>query len=81
MEASVLAEFEALGPPVKAIHGNVDSAELRSRLPDHLSLEIESVRLGVVHDSGQEKGRPRGAAHPSSRWDARSSKVPTSASS
>ncbi|MDQ4041649.1 MAG: metallophosphoesterase family protein, partial [Actinomycetota bacterium] len=33
MEASVLAELEALGPPVHAVRGNVDSPELQARLP------------------------------------------------
>ena len=33
MELSVLEELQALGPPVHAVRGNVDSAELQARLP------------------------------------------------
>jgi uncharacterized protein len=52
----VLEELRALGP-VAAVHGNVDSTELRRALPEALSLEIEGVTLGVVHDAGPAKGR------------------------
>jgi uncharacterized protein len=33
IEAPVLEELEALGPPVCAVRGNVDSAPLQARLP------------------------------------------------
>ena len=33
IERSVLEELQALGPPVHAVRGNVDSAELQARLP------------------------------------------------
>ena len=33
MELSVLESLQALGPPVHAVRGNVDSAELQARLP------------------------------------------------
>ncbi|MGK2931205.1 MAG: metallophosphoesterase family protein [Solirubrobacterales bacterium] len=56
-EVSVLGQFEAIGPPVSEVFGNVDSAELRDRLPARLSLELGSVRLGIVHDAGARKGR------------------------
>jgi uncharacterized protein len=55
-EASVLAELRELGP-VAAVHGNVDSPELRRDLPEALSLELEEVVLGVIHDAGPSKGR------------------------
>jgi putative phosphoesterase len=53
----VLEEIEALCPTVHAVHGNVDSAVLRQRLP-----EVEEIRLGektvaVVHDAGPARGR------------------------
>ena len=31
--ASVLDELEALGPPVHGVHGNMDDAAVRDRLP------------------------------------------------
>jgi putative phosphoesterase len=55
-DASVLAELRELGP-VAAVHGNVDSPELRHDLPEALSLELEEVVLGVIHDAGPSKGR------------------------
>jgi putative phosphoesterase len=42
---------------VAAVHGNVDSAELRRELPESISLELENVVLGVTHDAGPSKGR------------------------
>jgi putative phosphoesterase len=50
--ASVLAELEALGPPVHAVHGNIDSAELRARLPETRVVEADGARIAMVHDGG-----------------------------
>jgi putative phosphoesterase len=55
-DASVLAELREIGP-VAAVHGNVDSPELRRELPEAISLELEDVVLGVIHDAGPSKGR------------------------
>jgi uncharacterized protein len=53
---SVLAELRELGP-VAAVHGNVDSPELREQLPESIRLDLEDVVLGVIHDAGPAKGR------------------------
>ncbi|MEA2473237.1 MAG: uncharacterized protein QOE06_1152 [Thermoleophilaceae bacterium] len=53
----VLAEIEALGPPVTAVHGNVDSADLRRSLPEALMVKADGARIAVVHDAGPSKGR------------------------
>lgn len=53
---SILADLRELGP-VAAVHGNVDSPELRRDLPETLSLELAGVTLGVIHDAGPAKGR------------------------
>jgi putative phosphoesterase len=55
--AEVLAEIEALGPPVTAVHGNIDSADLKRRLPKARVVEAKGVRIGMVHDAGPAKGR------------------------
>jgi putative phosphoesterase len=55
----VLAEIEAIGPPVRAVHGNVDCAELRRRLPEALELDAGGARIAMVHDAGPTKGRLR----------------------
>src|ERR687887_2660279 len=55
--ASFLAELEALGPPVAAVHGNVDEPALRERLPAERVVEAAEVRIGLVHVPGQSMGR------------------------
>jgi putative phosphoesterase len=53
----VLHDLEALGPPVAAIHGNVDSAELRQRLPEARMVDADGARIAMVHDAGPARGR------------------------
>ena len=57
MELSVLAELEALGPPVHAVRGNVDSAELQARLPLTRVVKAGGARVAMVHDAGPADGR------------------------
>jgi putative phosphoesterase len=53
----VLAELEQIGPPVQAVYGNVDSPELRARLPEALELDAGGARIAMVHDAGPSKRR------------------------
>jgi uncharacterized protein len=54
----VLDAIAAIGPPVKAVHGNVDSAELRARLPEALEVKTpDGARIAMVHDAGPSKRR------------------------
>ena len=53
----VLADIEALGPPVVAVHGNVDAPELRDRLPEARLIDAGGARIAVVHDAGPARGR------------------------
>jgi uncharacterized protein len=55
--AAALEEIAALGPELVAVHGNVDDAELRRRLPERTVVEVEGARIGVVHDAGPRRGR------------------------
>ena len=57
IRASVLDHLLAIGPPVHAVCGNVDEPALRTRLPETLELELEGVRVAMVHDSGPAAGR------------------------
>jgi putative phosphoesterase len=57
MELAVLQELQALGPPVYAVRGNVDSHELIARLPLMRTVQFEGVGIGLVHDAGPSKGR------------------------
>jgi putative phosphoesterase len=53
----VLSEIEALGRPVAAVHGNVDSLELQRRLPPERVVELDGISIGVLHDGGPRRGR------------------------
>ena len=55
--AATLAELEAIGPPVRAVHGNVDEEELRARLPEALELDADGARIAMIHDAGPSKRR------------------------
>ena len=57
MEPSVLAGLEALGPPVHAVRGNVDSAELQARLPLTRIVDAAGARIAMIHDAGPATGR------------------------
>ena len=54
---SVLEELRALGPPVAAVQGNMDSQELRRLLPVQHVVEAGGARIGLVHDAGPARGR------------------------
>jgi putative phosphoesterase len=55
--AAFLEELRALGPPVDAVHGNVDEPALRSLLPETRVVDAGGVRIGLVHDAGPKPGR------------------------
>ena len=57
MELSVLEELSALGPPVHAVRGNVDSAELQARLPLTRVVAAGGARIAMIHDAGPAAGR------------------------
>jgi putative phosphoesterase len=55
--AAFLEELRALGPPVHAVHGNVDEPALRASLPEELVVEAGETRIGMLHDPGSAAGR------------------------
>jgi putative phosphoesterase len=57
LDLSVLERIEALCPAVHAVHGNVDSAALRRRLPEVLEIRLGAQTVAVVHDAGPARGR------------------------
>jgi putative phosphoesterase len=57
MRLAVLRELEALGPPVHAVHGNVDDEALRALLPEARLVEAGGARIAMVHDAGPADGR------------------------
>jgi putative phosphoesterase len=56
-DVAVLELLRELGPPVHAIHGNVDSAAVRALLPARLELTLDGVRVGMTHIPGPATAR------------------------
>jgi hypothetical protein len=56
--ASVLEEIEAIGPPLLAVHGNVDDPVVRGRLPAEAEIEFKGSRIAVIHDAGPREVWP-----------------------
>jgi putative phosphoesterase len=52
-ELSTLRLLEGLGPPVHAVAGNMDSPELKLRLPRICTVG----RIAMIHDAGPAPGR------------------------
>ena len=55
-EREVLESLHTIAPVV-AVHGNVDSPELRRELPERLTFEAGGATIGLIHDAGPAKGR------------------------
>jgi uncharacterized protein len=52
-----LVELRRLGPPVEAVHGNVDEPALQRALPAERIVEAGGARIAVVHEPGPRQGR------------------------
>jgi putative phosphoesterase len=57
--AELLIELEAIAP-VTAVWGNTDGWDVRERVPEVAQVELEGVRVVVIH--GQQFGSPTPAA-------------------
>lgn len=57
MTVDALAEIEAIGPPLRAVTGNMDGWDLRGRLPETAEIDVGGATLAVVHDAGPAAGR------------------------
>jgi putative phosphoesterase len=57
MELSVLETIRSFGPPVHAVRGNVDSAQLQARLPLTRIVDAAGARIAMIHDAGPATGR------------------------
>ena len=57
VDVRLLDELEARSARLVACWGNNDHGELRVRLPEVARAEVDGLRLGVVHETGQAKGR------------------------
>jgi len=50
-------QLKKLGPEVHAVAGNIDEEILREMLPVSLEVEIDGIRLAMIHDAGPTRGR------------------------
>ena len=57
VSAAFLDELRAIGPPVEGVYGNMDEPELKETLPKQRVVEVERVRIGMLHDAGPRAGR------------------------
>jgi putative phosphoesterase len=55
--AAFLEELRALGPAVTGVQGNMDEPALKAALPRQRVVEVEGVRIGLLHDAGPRVGR------------------------
>jgi putative phosphoesterase len=54
--AEVVKEIQSFGP-FAAVHGNVDSEEVRRLLPEVRTVDADGVRIAMLHDAGPASGR------------------------
>lgn len=57
VDVALLDEIERRSSALLAVHGNNDHGPLRERLPEVAWAEVGGVRLAVVHETGDRKGR------------------------
>ena len=57
VDVRLLDELESRSRRLVGVFGNNDHGELRTRLPEVARVEVEGLRIGVVHETGQAKGR------------------------
>lgn len=57
VDVALLDAFEQRSRRLVAVHGNNDHGPLRERLPEVARVEIEGIRLAVVHETGDRSGR------------------------
>jgi len=53
----VLRALQTIGPPVHAVHGNVDTAEVAALLPAERVDSYGGRRVAMIHDAGPARGR------------------------
>ena len=66
VDVRLLDELEERSNRLVACFGNNDHGELRERLPEVARVSVDGLRLAVVHETGQSKGREErmAAAYP-----------------
>lgn len=59
VDVALLDELERRAGRLVGCYGNNDGPALRARLPEVARVEVEGVRLAVVHETGPATGRER----------------------
>ncbi|MGY1840789.1 MULTISPECIES: metallophosphoesterase family protein [unclassified Modestobacter] len=62
VDVALLDELERRCRRLVGVHGNNDHGVLRERLPEVARVELAGVRVAVVHETGDAKGRERRCA-------------------
>jgi len=62
VDVALLDELEERCQRLVGVYGNNDHGELRERLSEVTQVQLGGVRLAVVHDTGQAKGREERSA-------------------
>jgi putative phosphoesterase len=57
VDVALLDTLESRARRLVGVAGNNDHGVLRERLPELATVEVEGVRFGVVHETGQASGR------------------------
>ena len=57
VDLALLDQVEQRAKRLVAVYGNNDHGDFRRRLPEIARAEIEGIRLAVVHETGDAKGR------------------------
>jgi uncharacterized protein len=57
VDVGLLDEFERRSRRLVAVHGNNDHGALRERLPEVSRADVAGLRLAVVHETGDRRGR------------------------
>jgi uncharacterized protein len=57
VDVALLDELERRARRLVGVHGNNDHGALRERLPEVARVDLEGVRLAVVHETGAAQGR------------------------
>jgi uncharacterized protein len=62
VDVELLDAIEQRANRVVAVYGNNDGPPLRERLPEVTSVDLDGVRVAVVHETGGRDGRERRCA-------------------
>ena len=66
VDESLVDEVEVRAKRLVGVYGNNDGPAIRARLPEVARVELDGLRLGVVHETGPSTGREKRCddAHP-----------------